>query len=96
MHKQFTSYLLPFLMNTKTSETSYLEQWACREDGWHTAAIATAVTIREPAPPIFILIFLLPMWGVVHSSALALCTPDIIFLVCACANFNLCMWGFSL
>ena len=29
IHKQFTSYLLPFLMNTNTS---------CREDGWHTAA----------------------------------------------------------
>ena len=41
MHKQFTSYLLPFLMNTNTSD--YLERWACREDGWHTAAIATAV-----------------------------------------------------
>ena len=43
MHKQFTRYLLPFLMNTNTSE-DYLEQWACREDGWHPAAIAT-VTI---------------------------------------------------
>ena len=39
------SYLLPFLMNTNTSD--YLERLACREDGWHAAAIATAVTIFD-------------------------------------------------
>ena len=43
------------------------------------AAIATAVTIflflSNLPQPIFILIFLLPMWGVVQSSALVLCTP---------------------
>ena len=38
MHKQFTSYLLQF----PTLLRQYLEQWASREDGWHTAAIATA------------------------------------------------------
>ena len=41
-YKQFTNYLLPFLMNTNTSET--IER-ACREDGWHPAAIATVVTL---------------------------------------------------
>ena len=49
------------------------------------AAIATASTIlisRQPAPPIFILIFLLPMRGVVHSSALALCTPAYLTSLC--------------
>jgi hypothetical protein len=57
-----------------------------REDGSHTAAIATAVRISD--------LFLIPplagpanfyfdipttymhIWGVVHSSALALCTPE--------------------
>ena len=25
----------------------YLERWACREDGWHTVAIASKVQSRE-------------------------------------------------
>ena len=45
MHKQFTRYLLPFLINTNTSETTYVEQLACREDGWHTATIASCKNI---------------------------------------------------
>ena len=42
MRKQFTSYLLPFLMN-------YLERWACREDG----SYSNRVISRQPAPSNF-------------------------------------------
>ena len=49
------------------SET-ILRAMGLQRDGWHTAAIATAGN--------FYLTFLLPtVWGVAHSSALALCTP---------------------
>jgi hypothetical protein len=43
MRKQFTSYLLPFLMNTTLLTAMDL----VRKDGWHTAAIATAVSIFD-------------------------------------------------
>ena len=42
--------------------------------------------LGNPLPPIFIL---LPMWGVVYSSVLALCTPlcnDIALVTCACSE----------
>jgi hypothetical protein len=42
MYMQFSSYLLLFLMNT-TLLRLLRAMDLVREDGWHTAAIATAV-----------------------------------------------------
>jgi hypothetical protein len=48
-----------------------------REDGWHTTATAVRMRLFLGNPPtaIYISIFLLRIRGVVHSSALVLCTP---------------------
>jgi hypothetical protein len=43
MRKQFSSYLLPFLMNTTLLRLLTGMDGLVREDGWHTAAIATVV-----------------------------------------------------
>ena len=70
---QFTSYLLPFLMNTNTSvmglQRGQLAHGSYSNSGNYFSFLG------NPPPPNYILIFPLPMQGVVHSSALVLCTP---------------------
>ena len=67
MCKQFTSYLLPFLMNTNTSETTWSNGLAQRLAGTRQLWYYFFFLGNLP-PPHFILIFLL----FVYSSALVL------------------------
>ena len=66
-------------MNANTSETTWSDGLAERTAGtrqlWQQRLLF--LISRQPAHSIFISIFLLPMRGVVHSSALALWTPDL-------------------
>ena len=74
---QAVYHLPPAVPNEYQHFWCYLQKWACREDGWHTTAIATEVTIFSFPTPNCSLIFLLGIRGVVYSSALALCTSGL-------------------
>ena len=53
IRKHFTRYVPADIPDECQHFCDYLERLACREDAWHTAAIATAGIFRQPAPSNF-------------------------------------------